>query len=49
MHHCRSSIAWSNCKDRLIILDEIQQLPELFPVLRSLVDERRVPDARWIS
>jgi hypothetical protein len=29
--------------DRLIILDEIQQLPGLFPVLRSLVDERRVP------
>jgi uncharacterized protein len=29
--------------DRLIILDEIQQSPELFPVLRSLVDERRRP------
>ncbi|MFP4283204.1 MAG: ATP-binding protein [Opitutales bacterium] len=29
---------FSNC---LVILDEIQRTPELFPVLRSLVDERR--------
>ena len=28
-------------KGKLIILDEIQRLPEVFPVLRSLVDERR--------
>ena len=27
--------------DHLVILDEIQRLPNLFPVLRSLVDERR--------
>ena len=27
--------------DRLVILDEIQRRPELFPVLRSLVDEKR--------
>ena len=27
--------------DHLIILDEIQRVPDLFPVLRSLVDERR--------
>src|SRR5690606_30221064 len=26
---------------QLVILDEIQRLPELFPLLRSLVDERR--------
>jgi uncharacterized protein len=26
---------------QLVILDEIQRLPELFPVLRSLVDQRR--------
>jgi len=26
---------------RLVILDEVQRLPDLFPVLRSLVDERR--------
>jgi len=30
-------------KDRLCILDEIQLLPEFFPVLRSLVDESRTP------
>lgn len=28
-------------RDQLVILDEIQRLPGLFPVLRSLVDERR--------
>jgi predicted AAA+ superfamily ATPase len=27
--------------DHLVILDEIQRVPDLFPVLRSLVDERR--------
>ncbi len=27
--------------EHLVILDEIQRLPDLFPVLRSLVDERR--------
>jgi len=27
--------------DHLVILDEIQRIPDLFPVLRSLVDERR--------
>jgi predicted AAA+ superfamily ATPase len=27
--------------NQLVILDEIQRLPDLFPVLRSLVDERR--------
>jgi predicted AAA+ superfamily ATPase len=26
---------------RLVILDEVQRMPDLFPVLRSLVDERR--------
>lgn len=29
-------------EDRCIILDEIQRMPELFPVLRSMVDRRRV-------
>ncbi len=29
--------------DGLVILDEIQRVPELFPVLRSLVDARRTP------
>lgn len=28
-------------KDRLICLDEIQRMPELFPVLRSVIDERK--------
>ena len=27
--------------DHLVILDEVQRVPDLFPVLRSLVDERR--------
>jgi hypothetical protein len=30
-------------KDRLICLDEIQRLPEIFTVLRSMIDERRRP------
>ena len=31
----------SGFTDQLVILDEVQRLPELFPVLRSLIDERR--------
>lgn len=31
----------SKFSEHLVILDEIQRIPELFPVLRSLVDERR--------
>lgn len=31
----------SSMGNRLVILDEIQRVPDLFPVLRSLVDERR--------
>lgn len=31
----------SKLDDQLVILDEIQRLPEVFPVIRSLVDERR--------
>ena len=31
----------SGLADDLVILDEIQRVPDLFPVLRSLVDERR--------
>jgi predicted AAA+ superfamily ATPase len=30
------SLSW-----KLVVLDEIQRVPELFPVIRSLVDERR--------
>lgn len=29
--------------ERLVCLDEIQRVPEIFPVLRSLIDERRRP------
>lgn len=28
-------------RDHLVIIDEVQNLPELFPVLRALVDERK--------
>lgn len=31
----------SGLANRLVILDEIQRVPDLFPVIRSLVDERR--------
>lgn len=31
----------SSCENELVILDEVQTMPELFPVLRSLVDKRR--------
>jgi predicted AAA+ superfamily ATPase len=30
-------------EDRLCILDEIQRIPELFPILRALIDENRIP------
>jgi uncharacterized protein len=32
---------------RLVILDEIQRVPEIFPLLRSLVDERRRAGERF--
>ena len=31
----------SGFADQLVIIDEVQRAPELFPVLRSLVDQRR--------
>ncbi len=34
-------------KDKCIILDEIQRKPDIFPVLRSIIDENRMP-ARFI-
>lgn len=30
-------------QDKLVCLDEIQRLPEIFPLLRALIDERRRP------
>jgi len=32
---------FSGLNDQLVILDEVQRIPGLFPVLRSLIDERR--------
>jgi predicted AAA+ superfamily ATPase len=29
--------------EQLIIIDEIQQMPELFPILRALIDQHRIP------
>ena len=34
-------------EDKCVILDEIQRQPQLFPILRSMVDQHRVP-ARFI-
>lgn len=31
----------SSLQGKLVILDEVQRLPEIFPILRSLIDERR--------
>jgi predicted AAA+ superfamily ATPase len=33
--------------DKTVILDEVQRLPQLFPLLRALIDQNRVP-ARFI-
>ncbi|MFM7155994.1 MAG: AAA family ATPase, partial [Bacteroidota bacterium] len=30
-------------QDRTVILDEVQRIPHLFPVLRGLIDQHRVP------
>lgn len=30
-------------KDKVVVLDEIQRMPELFPLLRSLIDQYRIP------
>ncbi|GAA4398014.1 ATP-binding protein [Nibrella viscosa] len=30
-------------QDKLIVLDEIQRMPELFPLLRVMIDQHRVP------
>ncbi|GAB3542111.1 ATP-binding protein [Spirosoma fluminis] len=30
-------------QDKVVVLDEIQRMPELFPLLRSLIDQYRVP------
>ncbi len=33
----------SELKEKCVIIDEIQRLPEIFPLLRALVDENRIP------
>ena len=33
----------SNYQDKLVIIDEVQRMMELFPILRSLIDEQRTP------
>ncbi len=38
-----STISLRPLQDRLVILDEVQRRPELFPVLRALIDENRIP------
>lgn len=35
--------------DSLVIIDEIQKMPVLFPLIRSLVDKNRVPGRFLIS
>ena len=38
----------SSCENELVILDEVQTMPELFPVLRSLVDQRRQKEKKQV-
>ncbi|MCH8545882.1 MAG: ATP-binding protein [Cryomorphaceae bacterium] len=38
---------FSQNREKLIVIDEVQRMPELFPIIRSMVDEHRVP-ARFI-
>jgi len=30
-------------KDKLVIIDEVQRRPDLFPIIRSAIDDHRVP------
>ena len=34
---------FNSLKDKTIIIDEVQRLPDLFPVLRSAIDQYRIP------
>lgn len=38
-----STAALRPYENQLVILDEVQRVPELFPVLRALIDENRIP------
>jgi len=37
-----------NRQDKLIILDEVQRKPELFPILRSVIDRNRAAKGRFL-
>jgi len=34
---------FNSLRDKTVIIDEIQRLPDLFPVLRSAIDQHRIP------
>ncbi|MEA3445898.1 MAG: ATP-binding protein [Bacteroidota bacterium] len=34
---------FENNIDKLVVLDEVQRMPDLFPVLRSMIDQKREP------
>jgi predicted AAA+ superfamily ATPase len=37
------SLYFENNEDACIIIDEVQRLPGLFPILRSVIDKKRIP------
>lgn len=43
----QSTLYFEQHKDKCIVLDEVQRFPELFPILRAVVDRHRVP-ARFV-
>lgn len=45
--HKNAELFLKQNEDRLVVLDEIQRVPELFPLLRALIDQRRTP-ARFL-
>jgi len=38
-----SELVLSQLKDSLVVIDEIQNKPDLFPLMRALIDEHRIP------
>lgn len=36
-------VFFQNNQDRCVIIDEIQRLPDLFPVIRAVIDQKRAP------
>ncbi len=39
----RPEIFFDDNKNNCVVLDEIQRMPELFPLLRSVIDNHRIP------